>query len=213
MTMANAWRAVPLFGLVLFGPGCAPKAPPLAGTLTPVPVPRTELPPGYRRVIFRWSYADPDYRLRGEGVARIAPPDSVRLDLFLDGGLGAARAILIGNDLRLPDADFAERLLPPAPLMWASLGRLSLPPAADTTVRVDGDTLRADIGRDPVWRAAFVGGVLRRLERIDGGRLREWVIRDSAGAVHYDLPTARRTLDISVLRSEPVSDLDATIWR
>ena len=211
--MTGLTRAALLVGVAALGLGCGPKAPPLRGAVTPVPLPRAQLPAGYRRVIFRWAYADPDYRLRGEGVARIAPPDSVRLDLFLDGGMGAARAILIGNELRLPDGGLAERLLPPASLMWASLGRLSTPSAADTTIRVDGDTLRADIGRGPVWRAAFVDGALRRLERIDDGRLREWVVRDSSGAVHYELPTARRTLDISVIRSEPLSDLDATIWR
>jgi hypothetical protein len=211
--MATIQRAALTLGITVAALGCGPKAPPLAGAVTPMPVPRTELAPGYRRIIFRWTYADPEYRLRGEGLARIAPPDSVRLDLFLDGGMGAARAILIGNDLRIPDADFAERLLPPAPLMWASLGRLSLPAAGDTAIRVDGDTLRADIGRDPVWRAAFVGGALRRLERIAGGRVREWVVRDTAGSVHYELPTARRTLGITVMRSEPLSDLDATIWR
>jgi hypothetical protein len=193
--------------------GCAPKAPPLAGAVSPVPLPRAQLPPGYRRVIFRWAYSDPDYRMQGEGVARIAPPDSVRLDLFLDGGLGGARAYLIGNDLRIPDATFAERLLPPPALMWASLGRLSVPPAADTAIRVDGDTLRADIGRDPRFRVAFVGSSLRRVERIDGGRLREWVTRDSSGNVRYEQPTARRALGITVLRSEPLSDLDASIWR
>ena len=211
--MRNAMRAACVLFVAVVGLGCGPKAPPLRGAVTPVPLPRTDLPAGYRRLIFRWAYTDPDYRLQGEGVARIAPPDSVRLDLFLDGGLGAARAVLIGNDLRLPESDLAERLLPPPPLMWASLGRLSAPPAADTTIRVDGDTLRADIGRERVWRAAFVRGALRRLERIDGGRVREWVVRDTSGAVRYELPTARRTLDITVIRSEPLADLDATIWR
>ena len=211
--MPGPARTVLTLGAAVLGLACAPKAPPLPGAVSPVPLPRTELPPGYRRVIFRWTYADADYRLRGEGVARLAAPDSVRLDLFLDGGLGAARAILIGDELRLPDGDLAERLLPPPPLMWAALGRLATQPAADTVIRVDGDTLRADIGRGPVWRSAFVGGSLRRLERIDGGRVREWVTRDTSGSVRYELPTARRVLDIAVLRSEPLPDLDAAIWR
>jgi hypothetical protein len=211
--MADTIRRALVLCVAVIAIGCGPKAPPLRGAVTPMPLPRTELPAGYRRMIFRWTYADPDYRLQGEGVARIAPPDSVRLDLFLDGGLGAARAILIGNDLRLPEGDFAERLLPPAPLMWASLGRLSLPVTPDTAIRIDGDTLRADIGRDPVWRAAFVRGALRRLERIDGGRLREWVARDTSGTVRYEMPAARRTLGISVIRTEPLVGLDASIWR
>jgi hypothetical protein len=60
---------------------------------------------------------------------------------------------------------------------------------------------------------AVAGARLLRLERIDDGRLREWVSRDTAGDVRYEQPTGRRTLDISVLRSEPLPSLDATIWQ
>src|SRR5919202_761827 len=59
---------------------------------------------------------------------------------------------------------------PPPPLLGAGLGRLAVPAAPDTVARVDGDTVRADIGRTTKFRAAFVGGELVGLERLERGR-------------------------------------------
>lgn len=206
--------ALSLFTIILAA-GClrAPRAPALAGRTSVMRLPPTELPGGHRRVIFRWTYADPDVRMRGDGVARIAPPDSARIDFFLDGGLGGGRAILIGDKVRVPGMNLMARFLPPPPLLWATLGRLSVPPAADTVVRLDGETLRADIGRSPTWRSAFVQGELRRLERIDDERLREWVVRDSSGGARYQHPVGRRTLGITVVRTDTTAEFDAAIFR
>ena len=200
---------------VLLAVGCirAPHAPPLAGTPSPVRLPQTDLPPGHRSVTFRWTYSDPDVRMRGDGVARIAAPDSARIDFFLDGGLGSGRAILIGDRVRVPGMGIMARFLPPPPLLWATLGRLSVPPSTDTLVRLDGETLRADIGRSPIWRSAFAQGELRRLERIDDDRLKEWVVRDSTGGARYQQPVARRTLGITVIRTDTTAAFDASIFR
>ena len=109
--------------------------------------------------------------MRGEGTARIADPDSARLDFVVDGGFGGGWAVLVGDQLSIPGPDVVRRLIPPAPLLWATLGRLAVPPARDTTARMVGDTLRADIGGDPTWRVTFAGTQLSRVERIDGGRI------------------------------------------
>ena len=205
-----------LYGLTgILAVGCirAPHAPPLSGTPAKVSLPSTELPAGHRSVTFRWTYSDPDMRMRGDGVARIAGPDSARIDFFLDGGLGGGRAILIGDRVRIPGMNLMARFLPPPALLWATLGRLSVPPSADTVVRLDGETLRADIGRNPVWRSAFVRGELRRLERIDDDRLREWVARDSVDGARYTHPVARRTLGITVVRTDTTAEFDAAIFR
>lgn len=192
---------------------CGPKAPALAGHLAPNRLPSADLPREHRKIVFRWQYRDNDFTFSGDGVARIAGPDSARLDFFLAGGMGGGWAVLIGDRLRTPGGDFVASFLPKPPLLWATLGRLRLPAERDTMVRVDGDTLRADIGQDPRWRGTFVGDSLRRLERIDGGRLAEWVHRAPSGVIRYRHETARRELEISIQRTEPATAFDEEIWR
>ncbi|MGI8617629.1 MAG: hypothetical protein ACR2L6_00890 [Gemmatimonadaceae bacterium] len=192
---------------------CAPPAAqPLAGAPAPVlALPTSALAPGYRQIVFNWEYEQGDARMRGEGVVRIAPPDSARLDLFLGGGFGSGAAILIGDELRAPLVPAAERLIPPPPMMWAALGRLAIPAAADTTVRVDGTTIRADIGAAPVWRVKFHGSRLALLERIDDGRVRDFVNRREREVV-YESFSPRSKLTLRITRDEPVMAFDAKIW-
>ena len=208
------WGSLALAALaVAVGLACAPRARPLGGTPVPeVRLPNTRLPAGHRRIIFRWEYVDPSIGARGEGVARIAPPDSVRLDFFLDGGLGGGYAIVVGESVFSPAEAQAKLFLPPPPLLWSTLGRLAVPPAADTTASADGSTLRADIGRDPVWRATFDRDRLVRLERIDGGRVREWVSRASNDDVRYENEQGQRVLTLKVTKSDGVPAFDPAIW-
>lgn len=203
-----------LASLLLLAAACAPRARPLGGIAAPASrVPAAQLPPGHHHVVFRWKYEDPDMSAQGEGVARIASPDSARLDFFVDPGAGAGYALLIGDRLDAPGIALVRRYLPPPPLLWATLGRLHVPAAGDTTARVDGEVLRADIGGDPTWRATFSGARLLRLERIDGGRLVERVVRETDDAVRYEHLVARRSLSLTVTRRTEVAPFDASIWR
>jgi hypothetical protein len=198
----------------LLAVACAPRLRPLAGAPAPARLPVAELPSGHRRVIFTWELRDPDFQLRGEGVARIASPDSARLDFFVASGLGGGRAVLIGQSLRVPGGDFVRRLVPAPPLLWAALGRLALPAARDTVVRLEGGVLRADIGAPPAWRVTFRGDTLARLDRVSGDRVTEWVERPTVDRVRYRHESARRDLTLAVQRviDEP-SGFDASIWR
>ena len=191
---------------------CAPRARPLVGAPAPAAFPDTRLR-GAERVVFRWTYDDGSLVARGEGVARIAAPDSVRLDLFVDSGMGGGTAFLIGDQLEAPGGDLVRRLLPPPALLWASLGRLAVPAAADTVARLEGAVLRADIGTEPVYRAAFEGTRLRRLERIDGGRVQEWVDRGTGASVQYEHESSGRKLSLSITTRERVEGFDASIWQ
>ena len=199
---------------------CAPRLTPLEGAPAPATLPRAAMPSGYHRVVFQWELEDPDMAGRGEGAARTASPDSARLDFFLAGGVGSGAAVLVGTELRLPPRgdDIARRVIPPAPLLWATLGRLVTPGMPDTTARVDGDTLRADIGRPAEWRVTFVLGSLRRLERISNGRIVEWVERsgDAGGGwparVRYRNELRRRQLDLTITRAGTASAFDPAIW-
>lgn len=124
-----------------------PRAPPLVGVPTTMRLPSGALGPGYQLVRFRWQYRDPAFSTKGDGAARVAPPDSARLDFVVSGPLGGSGyALLFDDRLVAPGGGGARRYLPATPLVWATLGRLAIPAGADTVVRVDGDTLWADIG-------------------------------------------------------------------
>lgn len=194
---------------------CAPpRVAALPGAPAPVlRLPRGELAEGRRKIVFKWEAQDGEMTARGDGVARIAPPDSVRLDFFLGGGFGGGAAVLVGDSLRVPGPEMARRLVPPRPLLWAALGRLDLPAERDTVVRVDGDVIRADIGAPLHWRATFRGDTLTRLERIEGGRLQEWVARGADGVVRYRSEASRRSLSFVIQRSDASPPFDPAIWR
>jgi len=175
-------------------------------------LPPTELTPGHWRIIFRWQYRERVFSARGDGVARLATPDSLRLDLFLDNGTSAGFVILVGDSLSLAAQEGAERFVPPVPLLWAGLGRVTMT-GRDTVVRLDGDTLRAEIGPDPTWRLAFGREGLTRAERIRDGRIEETVERIDSTRILYRQPGAARNLTLSVQNRIRESAFNATIWR
>lgn len=197
---------------MLAGCAAAPRAGPLTGVPVAAGVPPTRLPPGHRRLIFGWEYKERVYAARGDGVARIAPPDSVRIDLFLDNGNSGGFVILIGDSITALAQDEARRSLPPEPLLWATLGVVRVS-AADTIARQDGDTLRIEIGNDPTWRMTFAGRWLVRMERIDDGRVEQVVERSDSTRVVYRQPGAGRSLVLNLRRSIPETGFDAAIWR
>jgi hypothetical protein len=194
--------------------GCAPpRVTALPGEAAPVArLPKGTLEAGNRKIVFQWELHDGDITARGDGVARVASPDSVRLDFFLGGGFGGGAAVLIGDSLRVPGPDMVRKLIPPRALLWASLGRFDVPVAHDTLVRVDGDVIRADIGAPVQWRATFRGDTLTRLERVEGGRLQEWVERTGAQRVQYHNEAARRSLSLVIQGSDAVAPFDPSIW-
>ena len=194
--------------------GCArtKAVTPLQGEIAPAAsLPSIALEPGHRHLVFNWDYEDADLTGRGDGAARISAPDSARVDLCLGGGIGGAAA-LVGDTLRTPGIDLIKRYLPPPAMLWAGLGRLSIPPLPDTIVRQEGDVIRADIGRPVSWRVTVRNGQLIRLERIDSGRIVEWVTRDSTGSLQYQVPAARRRLTIKVTQMRQVGGFDSSIF-
>jgi hypothetical protein len=225
----TSWRRARRSGLtgsVILAAGAAGCLPPRALPLSGSPAPTRALPtaaatvaPGHHRVRFRWRYRDPRFSASGDGAARVAYPDSARLDFIVGGPLGGSgRALLFGDTLVAPDGGGVHRYLPATPLVWATLGRLAVPAAADTIVRVDGDTVRADIGsptvgEGTVWRVAFIGGELTGLARLNGGRVRETVERSvERGRIQYENAGARRSLTLTQVRSEEVSAFDSSVW-
>jgi hypothetical protein len=196
--------------------GCRPRLAPLTGAEAPADrLPRTEFAPGHHKILFTWEYDDREMTGRGEGVARVASPDSARLDFFLNGGFGGGAAILIGDTLRTPPGvgDLVRRVVPPPALLWAAIGRVALPNLPDTVIRVNGTTLTADIGRPVAWRLSFQGDTLVRAERVDGNRVAESIDRRDPLHVRYRDEGARRSLQLTITRTDDVPEFDASIWR
>ena len=190
----------------------APRAGPLTGVPVAAGVPDTRLAPGYRSLIFGWEYKERIGSGKGEGIARIAPPDSVRIDLFLENGASAGAIVLIGDSLRAVASDNARESFPPQPLLWAAMGVVRVT-APDTVARQDGDTLRVEIGKDPIWRMAFGAGRLGNMGRIAGGRIEETVERRDSTRVVYRQPGAGRSLVLTMRQFKKETGFDAAIWR
>jgi hypothetical protein len=193
--------------------GCPPpRLAPLRGVPAPARLPPTSLGPGHRRIVFRWDLESANFEARGDGAARLAPPDSARFDFFLAGGMGSGAAALVGSELRLPPHGTEAEFVPPPPLLWAALGRLAVPALPDTAARLDGAVLRVDIGRPVQWRVTFDAGRLRRLEHVEGGRVVEWVSRTPEGRIRYHDESDRRTLDLVITTSADTGPFDASLW-
>jgi hypothetical protein len=192
--------------------GCAPRVAPMKGAPSPNrALPSVQMPPGHRRIVFRWDYEENSLFTHGEGAIRAAAPDSARVDLFLTGGVSAGYALLIGDSIRGPHRDQIARVLPPVAMIWAALGRLAVPSLPDTVVTTEGDTVYAEIGRPAAWRATIKAGRLTQLSRLNGGRVAEVVTRDDGGRIIYEVP-GRRKLWLGIIRNEEVPAFDATIW-
>jgi hypothetical protein len=205
-------RHLAVLGALLVAVACVPKLAPLGGT--PVAsdrLPRSTVPLGHHKIVFTWALEDRDMSAKGDGVARVAWPDSARLDFFLAGGFGSGAAVLLGDSLQAPGGDLVRRLVPPPPLLWAALGRVALPNLRDTVIRVQDSTLRADVGQPVAWRLTFRADTLVRAERVDGNRVLEWVER-SGSRVRYRNEAARRSLTLTITRMDEVSDFDASTW-
>ena len=200
--------------LLVLAAACAPRIRPLPGVAPlDATLPSFPLPVTPQKITFKWELDQGQIVGRGEGVARLGPPDHARVDLFLGGGFGAAAAaILVGDSLMVPPGSNGRDLVPPAPLLWAALGRLALPPVSDTIIRVSGDTLRASLGSPVQWRVTAVGSQLTRVERVAGDRIVEWVDRTLGKKVRYEL-SGRRSLVLDIEIQQPVPPFDASVWR
>ncbi len=213
MTITLLVRALGVAGLVS---ACAPKLAPLVNA-TPVPerqpLPALELPRHSQRVVFTWRLQESELEVRGDGAARIAAPDSARIDLFVAGGLGNGAAWIIGDDMRIEVPDALRRVLPPPAFLWAALGRFAIPPGKDTLVVRTDSTVTAEIGPSPRWRLAIRGGRITRLERAEGDKVVDRLERRPDGSLVYFHAPTRRQLTLTTTRVDSVAPFDAAIWK
>ncbi len=110
-------------------PVVAPEAPVVASSQVHRWVAVTA-PAGHQVLKFRWQIQDDRGAAGGRGSARIAAPDSIRLDVAGPLGSGRGAAVVIGDSAQWTDPpDIIRRLVPSYPLMWAMLGVMRSPPA------------------------------------------------------------------------------------
>lgn len=194
--------------------GCRPRVAPLVGAVAPkAPLPRLELPRWHQRIVFRWRVQENELSVQGDGAARIAPPDSVRLDLFVAGGLGGGAAWIVGDSLEIgPAPAQLRRALPPPVFLWAALGRFDLPPGSDTLVVASDSGTVVEVGPSPRWRALLRNGRIDRLERIEGDRLVDRLERRPDGALAYLHASSRRQLVLDVQRTDSLGPFEPSIW-
>lgn len=87
-------------------------------------------------VRFEWEYADERGNLRGDGVSRVNPPDSFRLDLFATGE-GAMSAVLV--DHRLETLGQIEDVELPAPVFLYAMAGVFRPGNKPPTAGFESD--------------------------------------------------------------------------
>jgi hypothetical protein len=191
---------------------CSPRAPLFNGQPVPVSLPATSMSGPHLKIVYGFAYEDGNVSLKGEAVARTAPPDSVRLDFFVNNET-VGDAVVIGDSLVAARPKVTRRIVPAMPFVWAALGVFRVPPGRDTAARVDADTLRIEIAGYDTWRAAFLGPELVRLDQIDGGRIPQSATRVPGSIVRYRSSHPQRTLELTVKQVDTLPPFDASIWR
>lgn len=224
--LANARRGIGVSLLAALW-GCGGRAEP--GVVAPVQDPRgaaesLEEATAVRQptlILFRWRMAEEGLRLSGRGVARVEPPYRARLDLFLENGEAVAVAVLVEDDLRLP-VTLPGGLLPPAHLLWGSLGVFRVWPGTEV---VGGEELAGGIRQIRMRLAAgdevryrFADEAMRSVELLERGsvvkrvELKQDGVSVPAEAVYRDL-AAFRELVITRESVEHVASFPPDIWR
>lgn len=122
-------------------------------------------------VRFDWDYGDQKGRLSGEGVARVTPPDSFRLDLF-SSGEGSMAAVLADDRLStLGQIDDVE--LPAPRFLYAMAGVFRPGPVQPSEgYRDGGEKVLVYTGNERLTQHfRFRDGRLLGVEERDGGRI------------------------------------------
>jgi hypothetical protein len=150
--------------LALMASACArpPAAVVPLGAFTPVSVAafralaaRT-VPVSPVALYFHWRYDDGSAPVRGRGAARVAPPDSLRLDVGLP-IVGRATLVLAGDSVWAQPEAAEEHLLSERGTVWALFGVIE-PPQDGTRIEVGEAADRR------LYRLTAPGGVVTTLE-------------------------------------------------
>lgn len=177
-------------------------------------------PSSPKRVLFAWQLDEAGAKFRGRGVARVAAPDRIRLDLFGPQGETYLAAALVGETPRVP-ANVADRVPLPSPaLLWGALGVVRPPAGArllDAKPSGSDTVLRYAAADGATLEFKSRGSVLRSVRRLVGGGLRESIelTYGSGGALQrteYRDWAAYRTLTLTTESSTDVASFPDETW-
>jgi hypothetical protein len=214
------WAAPALLCLTVAS--CAPSATAPGGGADPAVAARLDeatAPTRRLHVVFEWNMTDREFRVGGRGVLRLDSAARARVDLFGPRGETLAAAIIEGSDrMRIMPAA-AERLLPPATLLWSALGVFQPPtdaPLVATSAR--GDTTSLEYARDATrWRFRFENDTLRHVEwTATGGRRTV----ELTGSSRFGVPAAGkfrdwtefRELTLRATQVEQTNGFEPDVW-
>lgn len=183
---------------------------------------------GPTAIRFTWRYLDERVRWGGRGTARVAPPDSLRVDYRGSLGIGSGAAVVVGDEVQWaePAGDF-EKMVPAIPLLWAALGMVR-PPAPDAMVF--GRRTEAATGpQRTVWRFArgvdtleyvATSGVPRTLEAEWRQRGRsvarsrtEYDAHAMPASARIDFPEASARFELTVVGIDSGAVIPPPLWR
>lgn len=209
---------------------CAPRRPAALVPEAAVVVERAQVqrwieasqPAGYRTFRFRWQLQDDRGAAGGRGTARVAAPDSVRLDVVGPLGAGRGAAVVVGDSARWTDPpDIIERLVPSYPLMWAMFGVERMPPAGAVlrgTSDSGGTVWEWAAGPDTVSydRRASPARLVaesRRAGRVIGHVETEFGPDGRPAASRLTVPSVPARLTLTFTASAPSDSFPADLWR
>ena len=160
-----------------------------------------------------------DARFSGDGVAHIAAGERARIDLYGPRGEGYLSAVLVGDALELPPNARPDVPVPPAPLLWSTIGVFRPPAGAELVdTRRSGDRVTYEYsGAGERWRFSFEGNRLADVE-LDTGRGRQSVELRGGGpdglpqrAVYRD-HAAFRELVLTLVEADRTATFPPDIW-
>jgi hypothetical protein len=178
------------------------------------------VPPASQLLRVRWGYEDADRAATGRGSARLAPPDSLRLDIGIP-VVGRATLVLAGDSAWGQPGSVADVVPASRGVLWALFGIVRRP---DAGTRIEA----GDAADRRLFRLTAPDGLVTLLEcrgdtllgatELKGGRMvgRLVLTRDATGAVIKAVATdiehgARYTVEVE--HRETSEPFPAELWR
>lgn len=179
-------------------------------------------PAAHRLYRYRWLYRDDRSSVGGRGSARVAPPDSARLDVTVALGVASGAGVVVDDTMLWgrPE-DLLARFVPDYDLMWAMFGVARVPPSGAVVTGADDGVARS-------WRYAHEGDTLafrlssgasprldaevRRGRNVVGRVETQLTATGTPSSTRLVIPSGPARLDITFESIDTVAPFPADLW-